>query len=154
MFSVLTPDCGCILKYRSNNGFVRTFLCLLVADLEVALEEAKCLVGFVGDGVDKGAPFHVVLDVNNKIFCDGTESASWLGSVECNCWIRAGAFNDGEAISTLLLLTNCVPIRACTSRYSTVENVQCRRCGTDKLDTSSRPQNQSGLRQMRYLRQT
>ena len=52
IFSVGIPDCGCILKTRSNKGFVDSFLCLLVADLEVAPEEAECLVGFVGDGVD------------------------------------------------------------------------------------------------------
>ena len=51
IFSVGIPDCGCILKTRSNKGFVRSFLCLLVADLEVAPKEAKYLVGFVGVGV-------------------------------------------------------------------------------------------------------
>ena len=71
IFSVGIPDCGCILKYRSNKGFVRCFLRLPVADLEVAPEEAKCLVGFVGNGVDMGAPFHVVLDVDPKVLCSG-----------------------------------------------------------------------------------
>ena len=71
IFSVGVPDCGCILKYRSNKGFVCSFLCLLVADLEVAPEEAKCLVGSVGNGVDIDAPFHVVLDVDPKVLCGG-----------------------------------------------------------------------------------
>ena len=61
--------CGCILKYRSNKGFVHSFLCLLFADLEAAPEEAKCVVGFVGNGVNIGAPYHVVLDVDSKVLC-------------------------------------------------------------------------------------
>ena len=48
-----------------------SFFCLLVADLEVALEEAKCLVGFVDNGVNMGAPFHVVLDVDTEVLCGG-----------------------------------------------------------------------------------
>ena len=48
-----------------------SFFCLLVADLEVALEEAKCLVGFVDNGVNMGAPFHVVLDVDTRVLCCG-----------------------------------------------------------------------------------
>ena len=48
---------------------MRSFLCLLVADLELAPEEAKCLVGFVGDGVDMDASFHVVPDVDTKVLC-------------------------------------------------------------------------------------
>ena len=71
IFSVGIPDCGCILKTRSNKGFVRSFLCLLVADLEVAPEKAKCFVGFVGNGVDMGASCHVVLDVDTKVLCSG-----------------------------------------------------------------------------------
>ena len=70
IFSVGTLDCGCILKYRSNKGFVCSFLCLLVANLEVAPEE-KCLTGFVGDGVDTVTPFHVVLDIDTKLLCGG-----------------------------------------------------------------------------------
>ena len=45
------------------------FLCLLVAGLEVAPEEAECLVGFVGDGVDTCAAFHVILDVDSEVIC-------------------------------------------------------------------------------------
>ena len=71
IFSAGIPDCGCILKYRSNKGLVYSFLCLLVADLEVAPEEAKCLVGFVGNGVDMGAPVLVVLGVDTKVLCGG-----------------------------------------------------------------------------------
>ena len=71
IFSEGIPDCGCILKYRSNKGFVESLLCLFVADLEIAPEEAKCLVGFVGDDVDMGAPVHVVLNVDTKVLCVG-----------------------------------------------------------------------------------
>ena len=71
IFSVGFPDCVCILKTRSNKGFVRSFLCLLVADFEAAPEEAKCPVGFVFDGVDMGAPVHVVLDFDTKVLCGG-----------------------------------------------------------------------------------
>ena len=41
----------------------------LAANPEVAPEDAKCLVGIVGDGVDIGTPFHVILDVDTKV-CD------------------------------------------------------------------------------------
>ena len=71
IFSVGIPDCGCILKNRSNKGFVRCFLCFLVTNLELAREKAKCLVGFVGNGVDMGASCHVVLDVDTKVLCSG-----------------------------------------------------------------------------------
>ena len=71
IYSVGIPHCGCILKNRSNKGFVRCFLCFLVTNLEVAREEAKCLVGFVGNGVDMGASCHVVLDVDTKVLCGG-----------------------------------------------------------------------------------
>ena len=63
------PDGGCVFKGRANKGFVRSFLCLLVADLEVAPEEAEGLVGPVCDGVDVGSPLQVVLDVDSKICC-------------------------------------------------------------------------------------
>ena len=33
------------------------------------LEEAKCLVGFVGGGVDMGTPFHVIVDVHTRVCC-------------------------------------------------------------------------------------
>ena len=46
-----------------NKGFLRSFLYLLVADLQVAPKETKCLVCLVGDGVDMGTPFNVVMDV-------------------------------------------------------------------------------------------
>ena len=69
IFSVGIPDCGCILKYRSNKDFVRSFLCLLVADLEVAPEEAKCPPGFAGGGISVSAPFHVSLNVDNQASC-------------------------------------------------------------------------------------
>ena len=68
IFSVGIPDCDCIPKYQSNKGFVCNFFCLFVADLKVAPEEAKCLVGFVGDGVDMGAPFHAVWMLTPKSF--------------------------------------------------------------------------------------
>ena len=48
-----------------------SFLCLLVADLAVAPEETKCLVGSVGNGVDMVVPFHVVLGVDTKVLCGG-----------------------------------------------------------------------------------
>ena len=41
--SVGVPYSGCILKKWANKGFVCSFLCLLVADLEVAPEKAKGL---------------------------------------------------------------------------------------------------------------
>ena len=41
----------------------------LAANPEVAPEDAKCLVGIVGDGVEMGTPFHVILDVDTKV-CD------------------------------------------------------------------------------------
>ena len=50
---------------------MESFLCLLVADLEVAPKEARCFVGFVGKGVDMDAPFRVVLDVDTKVLCGG-----------------------------------------------------------------------------------
>ena len=34
------PDGGCVFKGLVNKGFVRSFLCLLVADLEVVPEKA------------------------------------------------------------------------------------------------------------------
>ena len=71
IFSVGFPDCGCILEYQSNKDFVHSLLCLLGANREVAPEEAKCLVGFVGNGVDMGAPVLVVLGVDTKVLCGG-----------------------------------------------------------------------------------
>ena len=41
--SVGIPYSGCILKKWANKGFVCSFLCLLVADLEAAPEKAKGL---------------------------------------------------------------------------------------------------------------
>ena len=69
IFSVGVPNCVCILKEQSNTGFEHSFLCLLVADLEVVPEEATCPDGLVGDGVDISTQFHVILDVNTKVFC-------------------------------------------------------------------------------------
>ena len=46
--------------------------CLLVTDLEVVLEEAKCLIGFVGSGMDMGTPVHVIQDVGTKV-CYGAD---------------------------------------------------------------------------------
>ena len=60
-----------------------------------------------------------------------TGADTWLRFSESNTWIRAGTYTEGEAISALLLRTNCIPTRECTSRYARVENVQCRRCGTE-----------------------
>ncbi len=60
----------------------------------------------------------------------GTGTDTWMRFRESNSWIRAGTYTEGEAISALLLRTNCVPTRECTSRYTNMKNVQCRRCGT------------------------
>ena len=57
--------------YRPNKSFVRSFLSLLIADLEAAPKEANCLVGFVGNGVDMRVPFHVVLEIDTKVLCGG-----------------------------------------------------------------------------------
>ena len=67
ILSVRILDRGCTLNYRSNTGFISSSLCLVIADLGVAPEEANRLVGFVGNGVDMGAPFHIIVDVYNKI---------------------------------------------------------------------------------------
>ena len=53
---------GCVLKKWANKGFVRSFLCLLVADLEVAPEETKGLVGFACGRADVGYPPQAILD--------------------------------------------------------------------------------------------
>ena len=53
-----------------TQGLVVQGLCVqfhLVDNPEVAPEDAKCLVGIVGDGVDMGTPFHVILDVDTKL---------------------------------------------------------------------------------------
>ena len=67
IFSVGFPDCVCILKTRSNKGFVRSFLCLLVADFEAAPEEAKCPVGFVDKGVDMDAHVNIICTSQSKV---------------------------------------------------------------------------------------
>ena len=70
---------------RTIKGFISSFLfCLfffsfflsffLVADLKVAPEEAKCVAGFVGNGVDMDVPFPVVLDADTKVLCGGDVS--------------------------------------------------------------------------------
>ena len=51
-----------------EQGLCTQFPLFLFADLEVAPEEAKCLVG---DGVDMGTPFNVVLGVDTKLLCGG-----------------------------------------------------------------------------------
>ena len=55
---------GCVLKKWANKGFVRSFLCLLVADLE---EETEGLVGFACGRVDVGSPPQVVLDGDSQV---------------------------------------------------------------------------------------
>jgi len=57
--SVGIPYSGCVLKKWANKGFVRSFLCLLVADLEVAPEETEGLVGLVCGRADVGSPPHL-----------------------------------------------------------------------------------------------
>ena len=43
IFSVGIPNCGCIVKTWSNKSFEHSFLCLLVADLDVAPEAAHSI---------------------------------------------------------------------------------------------------------------
>ena len=65
--SVGIPYSGCILKKWANKGFVRSFLCLLVANLEVVLEEAERLVGFACSRADAGSPPQVILDGDSQV---------------------------------------------------------------------------------------
>ena len=64
---VWIPDGDCILKKWANKGFVRSFLCLFVANLEVAPDKALGLAGFLSDGVNMGFPLHVVLNVDAQV---------------------------------------------------------------------------------------
>jgi len=65
--SVGIPYSGCVLKKWANKGFVRSFLCLLVADLEVAPEETEGLVGLVCGRADVGSPPQESLDGDSQV---------------------------------------------------------------------------------------
>ena len=65
--SVGIPYSGCALKKWANKGFVCSFLCLLVVDLEVAPEETKGLVGFACGRADVGYPPQVILDDDSQV---------------------------------------------------------------------------------------
>ena len=65
--SVGIPYSGCTLKKWANKGFVCSFLCLLVADLEVAPEETEGLAGFACDRADVGSPPQVILDSDSQV---------------------------------------------------------------------------------------
>ena len=58
---------GCVLEKWANKGFVRSFPCLLVADLEVAPEETEGLVGFACGRPDVGSPPQVILDSDSQV---------------------------------------------------------------------------------------
>lgn len=60
----------------------------------------------------------------------GMGSETWMKYKECNLWIRAGTFTNGDAIDAIILRTKCVPTRECISRYRSVLDTRCRRCGT------------------------
>ena len=57
----------------------------------------------------------------------GMGSTTWVRYRECNSWIRAGTFTNGETIDAILLRTNCIPTRECIARYT--KTTRCRRCG-------------------------
>ena len=60
----------------------------------------------------------------------GMGATTWMKYRECNSWVRAGTFSNGETIDAILLRTNCIPTRECIARYTKSTETKCRRCGT------------------------
>ena len=60
----------------------------------------------------------------------GMGATTWMKYKECNSWVRAGTFSNGETIDAILLRTNCIPTRECIARYTKSTDTRCRRCGT------------------------
>ena len=60
---------ACTQEAGEQGRFVRSFLCLLVVDPEIAPEEAEGLVGFAGGRIDMGSPSQVILDGDSQVLC-------------------------------------------------------------------------------------
>lgn len=69
VFHTQESQTGCILKNWLKKGFVYSFPCLLVANHKAAPEEAKCLAGSPGDGVDMDSLFCIILDDDTLVCC-------------------------------------------------------------------------------------
>ena len=54
-----------------TSALFAVFFVFLFPIMRLCRRESRCLVVCVGDGVDMGAPFHVVVDVDIKVLCAG-----------------------------------------------------------------------------------
>ena len=50
-----------------TSALFAVFFVFLFPIMRLCRRESRCLVVCVGDGVDMGAPFHIIVDVYNKI---------------------------------------------------------------------------------------